>query len=225
MIKAVLLDVDNTLLDFNLSAKATIKTAFKELGIEYSDGIFNTFLRVNDKLWRRIEKKEITREKLHEIRWGIIFDELGIKADGKRMEALFLRYLEDYAIPVDGAPELVGYLADKYKLYTASNAPYAQQIKRLTKSGIMPYFSGILNFEAQGVHKPQKEFFEQCLNAMRPFKREEITLIGDSLSADMQGGKSVGFKTIWFNRDGVKEAPQDICDYEVHALSEIKNIL
>lgn len=225
MIKAVLLDVDNTLLDFNLSAKATIKTAFSEMGIEYSDGIFDTFLRVNDKLWRRIERKEITREKLHEIRWEIIFDELGITADGKKMEGLFLRHLEDFAIPVEGALDIVRYLADKYKLYTASNAPYAQQIKRLTISGIMPYVSGILNFEAQGVHKPQKQFFEQCLNAMRPFGKDEITLIGDSLSADMQGGKSVGFNTIWFNHDGIKITPPETCDYVVRALGEIKNIL
>ncbi|MBP5467311.1 MAG: HAD family hydrolase, partial [Clostridia bacterium] len=125
MIKAVLLDVDNTLLDFNKSANETIKRAFSELGIKYTDGIIDTFLRVNDMLWRRIETKEITREELHRIRWNIIFGELGIAADGHEMERLFLSRLENFAIPVDGAVDTVKYLSGKYKLYTASNAPYA----------------------------------------------------------------------------------------------------
>nr|MBO4518073.1 YjjG family noncanonical pyrimidine nucleotidase [Clostridia bacterium] len=224
MIKAVLLDVDNTLLDFNESAKETIKSAFSELSIEYSAGIIDVFLRVNDSLWRRIEEKEITREELHRTRWNIIFSELGINADGQEMERLFLSGLENYAIPVDGAIDLVKYLAGKYKLYTASNAPYAQQVKRLTLSGIIPYIEKILNFEEQGINKPQKQFFSACLKAMRPVQKEEIAIIGDSLSADIAGGKSVGITTVWFNRKGEKPEP-GLCDYTVERLSDIKNIL
>ena len=224
MIKAVLLDVDNTLLDFNLSAGETIKAAFSELGLKYSEEVFGTFLRVNDSLWQKIESKEITREELHRVRWGIVFKELNIAADGREMERLFLSGLENYAILVDGALETVKYLAGKYELYTASNAPYAQQVKRLTISGIMPYIKKILNFEEQGINKPQKQFFEECLKAMRPTTKEEIAIIGDSLSADMAGGKSVGIKTVWFNRNGGRDETR-LCDATVKSLSEIKGIL
>ena len=225
MIKAVLLDVDNTLLDFNKSAGETIKSAFSELGLEYSGGIFDVFLRTNDMLWRKIENKEITREELHRIRWNIIFGELGVNADGAEMERLFLSRLENYAIPVDGALDTVKYLAGKYRLYTASNAPYAQQVKRLTLSGIMPFIERILNFEDQGINKPQKRFFEECLKAMSPATKEEVAMIGDSLSADMQGGKSVGITTVWFNRGGSANPPIGLCDYTVKSLAEIKTIL
>ena len=225
MIKAVLLDVDNTLLDFNKSANETIKSAFNELGLEYSEGIFDVFLRTNDMLWRKIEKKEITREELHRVRWNIIFGELGLNADGAEMERLFLSRLENYAIPVDGALDTVKYLSEKYRLYTASNAPYAQQVKRLTLSGIIPFIERILNFEEQGINKPQKRFFEECLKAMTPVKREEIAIIGDSLSADIAGGKSVGITTVWFNRGGSANPPKGLCDYTVETLSDIKNIL
>ena len=224
MIKAVLLDVDNTLLDFNLSAKAAISAAFSELGLAFNDNVMPTFLRINDILWRKIETKEITREDLHRVRWGLVFEALGVSADGTVMERLFLSNLENYAIPVDGALDTVKYLSAKYVLYTASNAPYAQQVKRLTISGLMPYIKAIMNFESQGIHKPQKRFFEQCLAVMSPVKQEEIVLIGDSLSADIEGGKSVGFKTVWFNPRGAK-TPTDVCDYTITALSEIKNIL
>lgn len=225
MIKAVLLDVDNTLLDFNKSASETIKSAFCELGLNYSGGIFDVFLRINNMLWRKIETKEITRAELHRIRWNIIFDELGINADGGEMERLFLSRLENYAIPVEGALDIVKYLSGKYKLYTASNAPYAQQVKRLTLSGIMPYIEKILNFEEQGINKPQKRFFEECLKAMRPAEKEEIVIIGDSLSADIAGGKRVGITTVWFNRDGVYSPDSKLCDYTVKRLAEIKTIM
>ncbi|MBQ6980622.1 MAG: YjjG family noncanonical pyrimidine nucleotidase [Clostridia bacterium] len=225
MIQSVLLDIDNTLLDFNKSAKETIKCAFNELMLKFSEEVFDTFLRVNNSLWRKIEKKEITRQQLHSTRWWIIFDELKINADGEKMERLFLSNLENYAIPVDGALDLVGYLSGKYKLYTASNAPYAQQVKRLTLSKIMPFINGILNFEAQGINKPQRQFFEQCVKAMSPVTSDGIAFIGDSLSADMKGGKSVGFTTVWFNYEGKDVVPPDTCDYTVKSLSEIKNIL
>lgn len=225
MIKSVLLDIDNTLLDFNKSAKETIKCAFNALSLEFYEEVFDTFLRVNDSLWAKIEQKTMTRQELHRVRWGLIFDELKIDADGAEMERLFLSNLENYAIPVDGALDLVDYLAKKYKLYTASNAPHAQQIKRLTLSNIMPYISGILNFETQGINKPQKQFFAQCAKAMQPVKNDEVVFIGDSLSADMKGGKSVGFTTVWFNYEGKDVVPPDTCDYTVKSLSEIKNIL
>lgn len=224
MIKALLLDVDNTLLDFNLSAAETVKAAFSELGLKYSEEVFGTFLRVNDSMWQKIEKKEITRDELHRDRWNIVFKGLKIRADGEKMERLFLSGLENYAIPIDGALETVKYLAGRYELYTASNAPKAQQIKRLTVSGIMPYIKKILNFEEQGINKPQKRFFEECLKAMRPIKKEEIAIIGDSLSADMAGGKSVGIKTVWFNRKGESDVA-GLCDVTVKSLSEIKKIL
>jgi len=225
MVKAVLLDVDNTLLDFNLSAKQAMKSAAAELGLTFSEKIFSTFLTVNDALWRKIEKKEMTREELHKVRWGIIFDRLNIPADGNKMETLFLGNLADVAIPVEGAVDIVRYLSGKYKVYTASNAPYSQQVKRLTDSGILPFVTRILNFEERGINKPQPKFFEECLRAVYPATKEETAIIGDSLSADMAGGKTVGFITVWFNHDGLNVQRPDNCDYMVNSLEAIKSIL
>ena len=129
MVKAVLLDVDNTLLDFNLSAEGAIKDGFRDLGLPFSDRVMPEFLRLNEELWHKIERKEMTREDLHAVRWKTIFNALGIVADGLEMEQLFLKYLKEHAVPVDGAFDLVQYLAGKYELFTASNAPYLQQVQ------------------------------------------------------------------------------------------------
>lgn len=227
MIKAVLLDVDNTLLDFDLSADKAIKDAFCALSIEYSANVLPTFIRVNDGLWRRIETAEITRAELHRIRWDIVFSELGVKADGRAMESLFLKNLQNTAIPVEGATDAVKYLSGKYKLFTASNAPYPQQVNRLKIAGLYPFIDGIMNFEREGVHKPQTEFFVKCLKALEPIKREETAIIGDSLSADIKGGKDVGITTVWFDRKKTEQAASALSavDIRITDLADIKKVL
>ena len=223
--KAVLLDVDGTLLDFNESAKEAMVRAFNVVGVKYSEKVFITFHTVNDRLWQRIEKGEITRAELHKIRWKTIYEELGVKADYDLTERLFLAGLNEIAVPVKDALETVKYLSKKYKVYTASNAPYTQQVNRLTTSGILPYITKILNFETLGIHKPQKEFFDKCAEAVLPANKSQTVIIGDSLSADIKGGRDIGITTVWFNENGKKIAEDRIFDYEINSLKDIKNIL
>ena len=141
-IKAVLIDIDNTLLDFNKGAEIAVEKAFNECGITYKKDYIKTFIEQNDLLWQKIERGELTREGLHKIRFNTIFKVLGITADGIKAETEFRKALFSIAVPVDGALELVRYLSKKYKLYCASNAIYNQQINRLTLSNMHDYFSG-----------------------------------------------------------------------------------
>ena len=64
MITTVFLDIDNTLLDFDLCAKQSMQESAKEFNIEYTDALFETFKVINTDLWRRIEKGTLTREEL-----------------------------------------------------------------------------------------------------------------------------------------------------------------
>ena len=139
MIKAVFLDVDNTLLDFDLCAVRVMRQCFEEFGLAFETSMYyDTFTRINNPLWEQIERGELTREELFRVRWTLIFRALGIDFDGPTFEKRFLALLETTAVPVPGAPELVSYLQGKYTLCAASNAFYEQQIRRLTLAGIAP---------------------------------------------------------------------------------------
>lgn len=224
MIKAVLLDVDNTLLDFNKCATKAMGMAFKEYSLPFKESDFLTFKRINDGLWLDIEKKKITREYLHANRFNIILKELGIDFDGHKIEKSFLLDLNVCTEFVDGALDLVKYLSEKYVLCSASNAPYNQQIARLNNSGLNKYLKKTFISEKMGVNKPDKKFFDKCFEELAPITKEQTVMIGDSLTADINGAKEYGLKCIWFNFDK-KKTRGDEADFIVNKLEEIKEIL
>ena len=225
MIKSVLIDIDNTLLDFFKSARKTTKILFEQKGLPYSEHCADTFLEINEGLWKRIEKKEITKEEMHGIRWKLILKELQLEYDGDIMEKDFRSILSGIAEPVDNAYEFLDYLKGKYKLYAASNSSYEHQIKRLTASNMLKYFEEIFVSERVGAIKPAFEYFEVCHSRMGDVKKEEIIMIGDSLTADILGGKNYGIKTVWFNPEGLEIPNDPKPDHTISSLLDIKTIL
>lgn len=220
----VFIDIDDTLLDFTKCANDAIKSACNKFGVPYTTTLVDTFHPINLDLWHRLEKKEVTKEKLFDTRFQIVFDKLGIKADGIAFEAAFRENFHESAILVDGARDLLEYLRSKYKVYVASNASMHQQTNRMKRAELDGYIDGYFVSEEIGFPKPQKEFFDACFKALPDVKPQDVVMIGDSLSADIKGACEYGLKTIWYNHRN--EPTSDVkCDYIVSRLSEVKNIL
>ena len=223
MIKAVMLDIDNTLLDFGKCSEYAILSAAKELGVPFSPDYFCVFHTMNNRLWKKVEQQEITTDELYDIRWNLIFKELSVSADGHKFEKHFFRHLYESHEEVEEAFNLLSYLSNNYIHTVASNAPYEQQKKRLELSGMLPFLSHLFISEAIGHSKPSPLFFEACLDALSPILPEEIVMIGDSYSADIEGAHNAGMKTIWFNPLSLEN--QGAADYSVKRLIEINDIL
>lgn len=234
MIKAVFLDIDNTLLDFDAYVKDSMTAGFEKYGLKkYEDWMFPVFQEVNHVLWCQLEQGELSYQELLKIRWNQVFQGLEIDFDGEVFEEFFKGYLYESAIPVEGALELLEYLKGKYVICAASNGPHGQQVNRLTLGGMIGYFDHLFISERLGIAKPAKEFFEIALRELneeqvRQGKDEilpsEILMIGDSLSSDMTGGNNSGLKTCLFDWK-CKDTKGMHLDYVVHTLKEIQNIL
>ena len=224
-IKAVLLDVDNTLLDFDESSRVSMYAAAEQLGIALPEGFYQVFKRINDSLWKRVENGGLERAELYKIRWNMIFEEVGIDFDGERFERAFDMCIRESAEPVAGAEELLEYLYGKYPLYIASNASYIQQRMRLKKSGMFEFIEEIFASESIGASKPSEEFFTYCREKLLPTLPEETMIIGDSYYADIVGGHRAGFKTFWYNHGHAKEPENSIADFTTDRLIDIKKIL
>lgn len=225
MIDTVLIDIDNTLLDFTKCATDSIKKACEETGISYTDDIPKAFFPINDSLWFMYEKREIERQYIYDTRWDKIFHHLGIFFDGTEFEKHFFSHLSISSEKVDYAKEILGYLSGKYKVCAASNSTLKQQITRLTNAGLIRYFDDLFVSENIGFSKPQKEFFDECIKRLGKKNADECIMIGDSISSDIQGGYTSGMKTIWFDRKKGMTPKGIIPTYTVYSLKEIEKIL
>ena len=225
MIKAILIDVDNTLLDFGKCSLESMKTAYREFGLPFTDEVFPVFNRVNDGLWRRIEAGTLTKAELHRIRWQLIFDELGTRADGVAFEARFYELIQSSHETVPGAEALLRRLHGKYIVAAASNASHDQQVRRLTAAGLIHYIDYVFTSEDASVPKPSAAFFDYCLGCLGITDPAEAAMIGDSLSADISGSVAYGLRTVWFNFAG-EPVPEGLqVDLIADSLADIEKAL
>jgi len=231
MLKAILFDIDNTLLSFDGYVKESMKRGFEKFGIcTYKDEMYDAFTEVNSKLWIDIENGELQFEDFKKVRWNKVFERIGVCFDGVKFEEYFREGLFSSGILELGAIEILEYLKDKYILCTASNGPFKQQKNRLRVSGILPYFSHLFISEEIGYSKPAKEFFNTCMKRLNDDQREkihpcEVMIVGDSLTSDMAGGIVSGIKTCFYN-PGKKDVDEKIkTDYVISSLKELENIL
>ena len=229
MIKAVLIDVDDTLLDFHAYVREALKSGFAEFGLgEYTANTYEVFTKVNNQMWRDLEDKKITFQELMATRFSNVFDALGVECDGPAFEKYFRGRLFYSAIHVDGAMEMLEYLHGKYILCAASNGPYEQQMHRLEIGGIAEKMSHFFISEKMGVSKPSKEYFDICireLNEDGEILPEEIMIIGDSLTSDMAGGIGSGIKTCFFDRKCTGDTKGLNIDYVVCDLRDVRKFL
>lgn len=225
MIKAVLVDIDNTLLHFDKCADKSMRLAFEEFNITPPTDLLSVFTPINDELWRQIEKGTLTKEGLHKIRFVKVLKAMNIDFDGLVFEQRFRHHLKYSAEKVDGADRLMQYLKKKYFVALASNGHAEQQKLRLNISGLDKYADALFLSGDIGYEKPSAKFFEKALSSCPTNNKNEVMIIGDSLSADIKGGVDFGIKTCWFNLKNQKANDQIIPDYTVNNLVEIENIL
>ena len=231
MYKAVFLDIDNTLLDFDEYVRDSMRSGFEKFGLKpYEPWMFDIFKKENNKLWRKIEQGLIDFPGLQKVRWNIIFSELGIDFDGITFETFFREYLFESAVPIEGAYELLEYLKGKCLLCAASNGPASQQKNRLKNAFMYEYFDHIFVSEEIGETKPDAGFYSGCFDIINKGLREDekivpgdCLIIGDSVSADITGGKNFGMSTCLFDRERVHGDVAD-ADYHVYSLREAAQI-
>lgn len=198
----ILFDADNTLLDFSKSERISLITTMKDYGVPVTEENISTYVSINDSLWKRLEKKEITKPQLKQIRFRIFFDSIGFNFDGDAFEVNehYLDLLSQCAYTMDGATELSEKLCKAgYNLYIITNGVAKTQAQRLEKSGLLPFYKGVFVSEAIGIPKPDKGFFEYVFEKISEKDKSKIIVVGDSLSSDILGAKNAELDSIWLN--------------------------
>ena len=155
---------------------------------------------MNRAMWRSLEKDEITREELVETRFAKLFDHFGFEKDGKELASDYEAILGTQGQTYEGAEALLQALQDAgYDLYAATNGITTIQKGRLSNSPIAKYFKKVFISEEVGAQKPSEVFFERVAGEIPDYDKDKAVIIGDSLTADIQGGINAGIDTIWMN--------------------------
>ena len=70
-----------------------------------------------------------------------------------------------------------------------------------------------------------REQADQVLAAIGPVDRKNILMVGDSLTSDMQGGRSAGILCCWYNPLGEPRPADPRIDYDIRDLRQVEQIL
>jgi len=217
MIKAVLFDLDNTLIDFmkmkRLSCEAAIDAMIGAgLHIEHDKAI-KVLFGLYDK--HGLEEKTIFQKFLNKITGKV---DHKILANGivayRRVRAGFLE-------PYPNIDYVLLKLKDRgIKLGIVTDAPKLKAWIRLASIKLSNYFDVVVTFEDTKQRKPSKLPFKAALDKLR-FKPQECLMVGDWPERDIKGAKALGMKTC-FARYGNPKIKKTDADYEI---SNIKMLL
>lgn len=225
MIRFVLLDLDDTILDFHRAEAEAVSKTFLRLGIEPSEEIVRRYSEVNASHWRMLERGEITRPQVLTGRFRQLFSEIGADCDPEQTQQIYEAYLSQGHYFIPGAEQLLEDLYGNYLLYLVSNGNAAVQEGRLKSAGISHYFEEIFISELIGADKPSKTYFDRCFTKIPDFDPRKAILIGDSPTSDILGGINAGVKTCWFNPQHRPPHPEICADFELDHLCQVPLLL
>ncbi len=225
MYRYLLFDADDTIFDFSLAEKTALKTAMIECGLVFKDEYVPIYSKMNLEMWKRLERKEITKKELIDTRFLNFFKLIGIDDDGQKMKKSYADNLGKQCHVIPGAKELLLRLKDGHRICLITNGLKAVQTGRLVKSGIDRIVDGIFISEEVGFEKPDKRYFDFVKSRIPGFKDNEAIVIGDSLTSDIKGGNNAGIDTIWFNRKNETNDHVAEPTYEAKTFDEIFNII
>lgn len=204
MYQHILLDLDDTIFDFQAGEVYAIKRILKEFDLKDSTENIRAYNQLNKELWKHIESGEMTKQELLQQRFPKFLAIYGITVndnDGLAIDDQFRQYLVEGTNFMPGAEILLENLKKLHKvsIYAATNGIGKTQRDRLEKLGLEDYFKQVYISEEIGFNKPDARFFEYILSDLSPSPKNKIVMIGDSLTSDMEGARRSNLDAIWFN--------------------------
>ena len=219
-VKAIIFDLDNTLIDFTRMKKEATEAAIEAM---IDAGL-------------KIEKKKALRmiNRLYE-KYGIeyqkVFDKLLWKIVGKVDKKIlaagvvaYRRVKEGYVEPYPNViPTLIELIRRGYKLGIISDAPAFQAWSRLAGMKLMHFFDFVIAFEETKRRKPNQLPFKLAVKKLK-LKPNEIMMVGDDPRRDIAGAKKIGMVTVLAKYGQVFKARVKP-DFEINDISELLKIL
>jgi 2-haloacid dehalogenase len=204
----ILIDADNTILDFSVCEKRILEDMAREYGfmprtVEDED-LTTAYRRINGALWRALERGEIEADALKIERFRQLSELLDYTAITRPVPAdllnrQFIARLSRCGAVVPTAPAVLKAVAP---VVVITNGFASVQRSRFAAAGLDRYVDRLFISEEVGYNKPDLRFFSRVLAELGDPDPAECVVVGDSLTSDIAGGNAAGMDTVWFDRDG-----------------------
>lgn len=224
--KVVLLDFDDTLVDFHDAEVKAYTYLMDQYKVPESKRDYETFQAINQAHWEAFQRNELTKSEVLSHRFIETFQQYEMSVDGHEADVTFRDGLATAKIKWhEGVEAALAYLKSKYTLAIATNGVTHTQKRRIAQTDLMSYVDHLFISDEMGVQKPNRQFFEIVFNTMPHLNANDFIIIGDSLTSDIQGGINGGIDTIWFNHKNVENNTPITPTYTINTMHEINQIL
>ena len=221
--KNIISDLDNTLLDFSYAEDMAFRNLFNIYNINYKEEYLNLYRSINEPLWRKLEKGEISKDYVFKNRFSLFFNEIGIKVDGEETESLYRQNLTLSEKTIPHAKDVLNSLKkEDYNLYIATNGFSITQRKRLEKTNLMPMFNDVFISEEVGFDKPNVKFFDFLFEHIKEKDKSKLLMIGDNETSDIDGANNFQIDSVLFSE---KKNINTNATYLVNDLRDILTIV
>jgi len=221
MIKAVLFDLDNTLMDFMKMKRRAVEAAVEAMA--------GAGLRVGKKraeriLWSLYAKKGFEYQRIFQL----FLKKMIGKIDYSVMAAGIVAYRhvkEGYVEPYPGVVDALLKLREGgIRLGIITDAPKLQAWLRLAEMKLTPFFDLVIAFEDTGRKKPSAMPFEEAVKKLG-LEPGEILFVGDSLKRDVAGAKKAGMVAAWAKYGESREGGGARPDYVISSPRQLVGIV
>jgi putative hydrolase of the HAD superfamily len=221
-IKAILFDMDDTLIDdtgsFRLSMQRLCgefepRFDFERLSAAY-DGRSVPFWPAGDLREMRLQL------------WRKALDDCGYEPSlAEAVLESYIRHRTATCAAIDGTSRVLESLRGSYHLGVVTNGGRDLQQPRLEATGLAGYFDAMVCSSDIDAGKPDARIFEHALRALG-IEAGEAWHIGDGLASDVGGALGAGLTAVWFNAKGrQREAHHPTPSHEITSLDEVWALL
>jgi putative hydrolase of the HAD superfamily len=221
LIKAVVFDLDNTLVDFMLMKRQAIDAAvnaMRDAGLPFSAEEMRK--RIDDVYHvKGIEFQTVFDE--------ILYNEFG-KIDYKILSSGVIAYRRAREAALVTYPHVYMTLIElskmRLKLGVVSDAPAKEAWLRLTYLNLHHIFDAVVTFEDSGERKPNPGPFKKVLERLG-VQAHEALMVGDWAERDVVGAKLVGMKTIFAKYGDTFGTLVSHADYDIDDIFQVVGIV
>lgn len=196
MIKGILIDIDNTLYDYNVPHYQAMEDVYKFAHSYFNvDNFKKAFKNARNFVHDMLKNTASSHNRL--LYFQKTLEELGnhnyILA--KDLYDIYWNSFLDYMKLSDGIINFFEKNNDKEICFVTDLTAYIQY-RKIEKLGLAKYVKYLVTSEEVGVEKPNRKIFEIALQKINLLPNE-VCMIGDSYEKDILGALNLGIKPYW----------------------------